>query len=271
MESTGVYWIPLFEELESEGFECLLISSRSLRKVAGQKTDVEDAQWVQTLHSYGLLKGSFRPQGDLVALRTLLRAYRQDGFPVTIVRPSLTYGLSQIPLCVNSWQHPYTVIERMKQGKKIIIPGDGTSLWVFTWNEDFARGFLGLFGRKDAIGEAFQITSDEVLTWNQAYEEVGHALGVKLDVVHIASDLIAKYDDHAIGSLIGDKVNSVVFDNSKIKRFVPDFECKTPWVEGVRRALAWFEADPARQTIDSEANQLWDKIINSYEKAFPEQ
>jgi nucleoside-diphosphate-sugar epimerase len=201
----------------------------------------------------------------------LMQAYRQDGFPVTIVRPSLTYGPSQIPLCVNSWQHPYTVIERMKQGKKIIIPGDGTSLWVFTWNEDFAKGFLGLFGRKEAIGEAFQITSDEVLTWNQAYEEVGHALGVKLDVLHIASDLIAKYDEHALGSLIGDKVNSVVFDNSKIKRFVPDYECKIPWAEGVRRALAWFGADPARQTIDSEANQLWDKIIDSYEKAFPEQ
>ena len=105
----------------------------------------------------------------------LLQAYHQDGFPVTIVRPSLTYGLSQIPLCVSSWQHPYTLVERMKQGKKIIIPGDGTSLWVFTWNEDFARGFLGLFGRQEAVGEAFQITSDEVLTWNQAYEEVGRA------------------------------------------------------------------------------------------------
>lgn len=199
----------------------------------------------------------------------LMQAYRQDGFPVTIVRPSLTYGLSQIPLCVNSWQHPYTVIERMKHGNKIIIPGDGTSLWVFTWNEDFAKGFLGLFGRKEAIGEAFQITSDEVLTWNQAYEEVGHALGVKLNIVHIASDLIAKYDEHALGSLIGDKVNSVVFDNSKIKRFVPDYECKIPWAEGVRRALAWFEADPSRQTIDAEANQLWDTILSAYERAFP--
>ena len=125
----------------------------------------------------------------------LMEAYRQNGFPVTIVRPSLTYGPSQIPLCVNSWQHPYTVIERMKQGKKIIIPGDGTSLWVFTWNADFARGFLGLLGRQEAIGEAFQITSDEVLTWNQAYEEVGHALGVKLNIAHISSDLIAAYDN----------------------------------------------------------------------------
>ena len=199
----------------------------------------------------------------------LMRAYRQDGFPVTIVRPSLTYGPSQIPLCVNSWQHPYTLIERMKQGEKIIIPGDGTSLWVLTWNEDFAVGFLGLFGHQEAIGDAFQITSDEVLTWNQAYEEVGRALRVKLNIVHIASDLIAKYDEHAIGSLIGDKVNSVVFDNSKIKRFVPEFDCKVSWAEGVRKALAWFEADPSRQTIDQQANQLWDTIISAYERAFP--
>ena len=201
--------------------------------------------------------------------KRLMQAYHQDGFPVTIVRPSLTYGLSQLPLCTGSWQHPYTIVERMKQGKKIIIPGDGTSLWVFTWNADFAVGFLGLFGNKDAIGEAFHITSDEVLTWNHAYEEVGRALGVELNVVHIASELIAKYDEHALGSLIGDKVNSVVFDNSKIKRFVPEFDCKVSWVEGVRRSIAWFEADPSRQSIEEEANQLWDRIIAAYEKVYP--
>jgi len=158
--------------------------------------------------------------------KRLMKAYHQDGFPVTIVRPSLTYGPSQLPLCTNSWTHPYTIIERMKQGKKVIIPGDGTSLWVFTWNEDFAKGFLGLFGVGDAIGEAFHITSDEVMTWNQAYLEVGRALGVELEIEHIPSDLIARYDEHALGSLIGDKVNSAVFDNSKIKRFVPDFDCE---------------------------------------------
>ena len=199
----------------------------------------------------------------------LMRAYREDGFPVTIVRPSLTYGPSQLPLCTNSWGYPYTMIDRMKRGEKVVIPGDGTSLWVFTWNADFAVGFLGLFGNEDAIGEAFHITSDEVLTWNQAYEEVGRALGVEPDVVHIASELIAKYDEHAIGSLIGDKVNSAVFDNGKIKRFVPEFDCKVTWAEGVRRTITWFEADPSRQNIDKEANQLWDKIIAAYERAYP--
>ena len=199
----------------------------------------------------------------------LMQAYCQDGFPATIVRPSLTYGPSQLPLCMGSWRHPYTAIERIKRGGKTIIPGDGTSLWVFTWNEDFAKGLLGLLGNKDALGEAFHITSDEVLTWNQAYEEVARALGVELDIVHIPSDLIAMFDEYALGSLIGDKANSAVFDNSKIKRFVPEFDSEVPWTEGVQRSITWFEADPVRQTIDDEANLLWDKIIASYEKAYP--
>lgn len=208
-------------------------------------------------------------QDKIACEELLMKTFREDGFPVTIVRPSLTYGPSQLPLCTNSWLHPYTIIDRMKQGRKVVIPGDGTSLWVFTWNDDFAKGLLGLFGKKDAIGEAFHITSDEVMTWNRAYEEVARILGVKLDIVHIPSDLIAKFDDHAIGSLIGDKVNSAVFDNSKIKYFVPDFDCKVLWSEGVRRTISWFETDPFRKSIDTESNQKWDKIIASYEKAYP--
>jgi nucleoside-diphosphate-sugar epimerase len=199
----------------------------------------------------------------------LMRAYREKGFPVTIVRPSLTYGLSQIPLCVGSWQHPYTVIDRIKRGRKIIVPGDGTSLWVLTWNGDFAKGFLGLLGNPQAIGEAYHITSDEVLTWNEIYHEVGRALGVEPEIVHVPSDLIAAYDPEALGSLTGDKVNSSVFDNSKIKKLVPDFNCTVHWAKGVRRAIAWHEADPARQSIDQPLNETWDRILLEYLKAFP--
>jgi nucleoside-diphosphate-sugar epimerase len=198
----------------------------------------------------------------------LMRAYREDGFPVVIIRPSLTYGVSQIPLIGASWQHPYTVIERMKRGQKVIVPGDGTSLWVLTWNGDFAKGLIGLLGNDQATGHAFHITSDEVLTWNQIFLEAYAALGVAPNMVHIPSDLIARYNEHAIGSLIGDKINSAVFDNRKIKYFVPDYHCDVKWAEGVRRALAWFEADPARQTIDAEMNATWDKIIAAYERAF---
>jgi nucleoside-diphosphate-sugar epimerase len=200
----------------------------------------------------------------------LMQAYRQEGFPVTIVRPSHTYGPSQIPLCYTSWQHPYTLVDRMLRGQPIIIPGDGTSLWTLTWNEDFAKGLVGLLGRSEAIGEAFHITSDEALTWDQITQIAGRAVGVEPRLVHIASDLIAAYDPAAVGSLIGDKSNCAVFDNSKIKRFVPDFRCEVPWTEGVLRSLAWFNADPARQTIDESMNQTWARILSAYSKAFPE-
>ncbi len=201
----------------------------------------------------------------------LMQAQREDGFPAAIIRPSLTYGPSQIPLCVNSWLHPWTAIDRIKRGKKLIVPGDGASLWVMTWHEDFAKGLVGLLGNPQAVGQAFQITSDEVLSWNQIYLEVYKALGVEPNIIHVPSDLIAAYDNHAIGSLIGDKANSVVFDNSKIKRFVPDFNCEVTWAEGLRRALAWHEAHPEFQTVDNRLNALWDKIIASCWQAFPQE
>jgi nucleoside-diphosphate-sugar epimerase len=207
---------------------------------------------------------------DKIACEELLmRAYRERGFPALIIRPSLTYGPSQIPLSLNSWQHPWTAIDRMRRGQKIIVPGDGTSLWTLTWNGDFAKGFVPLLGREQLAGQAFHITSDEVLTWNQIYLEAAHAAGVEPQIVHVSSDLIAAFWPHGVGSLIGDKANSVVLDNGKIKRFVPEFVATVPWAVGVRRALAWFEADPARQTIDYEMNALWDKIIGAYESVLP--
>lgn len=197
----------------------------------------------------------------------LIDEYRRNGFPVTIIRPSHTYGPSQIPFIYGSWLHPWTLIHRMRQGKPVIVPGDGTSLWVLTWNADFAKGLIGLLGNKRAIGEAFHITSDEVLSWDQIYLEVYQAAGADPNVIHIPSDYIARFDEHAVGSLIGDKSNSVVFDNSKIKKFVPEYNCKVKWSEGVRRSLAWFEAHPEFQTIDEEAIQKWDKIIEAYSRA----
>ena len=207
---------------------------------------------------------------DKIACETrLVEEFNKNKFPITIIRPSLTYGPSQIPLSVGSWQHPYTVIDRIRRGKELIVPGDGTSLWVLTWNGDFAVGLMGLLGNPTALGEAFHITSDEVLTWNQIYNELFQALGTETRIIHIPSDLIAAYWPHADGSLIGDKANSAVFDNSKIREFVPNFNCEVTWAEGVRRAIAWHDADPSRQSIDEEANQTWDRIIAAYKKAFP--
>ena len=196
-------------------------------------------------------------------------AYRSENFPITIVRPSLTYGLTQIPLIGASWSHPWTVIDRMKRGLKVIVPGDGTSLWTLTWNADFAKGLMGLLGNKMAIGEVFHITSDEVLSWDQIFLEVYQALGVEPNVVHIPSDLIVAHAPSQLGTLIGDKSYSLVFDNSKIKGFVPDFRCEVNWAEGVRRSIQWFDETPGRQTIDDHMNAIWDNIIAGYEKARP--
>jgi nucleoside-diphosphate-sugar epimerase len=202
---------------------------------------------------------------DKIAIENrLMQAYRERGFPVTIVRPSHTYGPSQIPFAVGSWREPWSNIDRILKGKPVILPGDGTSLWVLTWNADFAKAFQGLLGNPQAIGQAYHITSDEALTWNQITLEVFAALGVEPNLIHIPSDFLALHWPEAVGSLIGDKANSVVFDNSKIKALVPDFVCDVPWSTGVRRAIDWFRADPARQKVDLETDRLWDTIIAAY-------
>jgi nucleoside-diphosphate-sugar epimerase len=200
----------------------------------------------------------------------LMRAYRDEAFPVTIVRPSLTYGETLIPLVLNSWQKSYTAVDRMIRGKKVVVPGDGSSLWVITHNTDFAKGLIGLLGQKQAIGEAFHITSDEVLTWDQIFKTVGAAVGVEPELVHIPSDFIAACLPDKKGTLIGDKAVSVVFDNSKIKKFVPGYRATTTFAEGVQRSLAWFNADPARKQIDIEVNGRLDELIAAYEKGMSE-
>jgi nucleoside-diphosphate-sugar epimerase len=198
----------------------------------------------------------------------LLHAYREKGFPVTIVRPSLTYGVQMIPAAVMSWNHPWTLVDRMRKGKKIIVQGDGTSLWTMTHNSDLAKGFVGLMGNIHAIGNAFHITSDEVLTWDQIVRAIGAAAGVEPALVHVTSELIAAFDPDSVGNLLGDKAQSAVFDNTKIKTFVPGYVATTPFAEGVRRSVQWFEAHPRQQTIDEGFNALSEKIIASQARAF---
>lgn len=195
----------------------------------------------------------------------LMQAYREEGIPITIVRPSLTYGDTQVVLAVNSWLKSYTAVERMRRGKKIIVPGDGTSLWVCTHNSDFAVGLVGLLGHRQATGHAFHITSDEVLTWDQITRLTAEAAGVEAKIIHIPSDFMGACIPDEVGNLTGDKSASVVFDNTKIKRFVPEFGARVRFAEGIRRTIAWFDADPARRAVDHEADALWDKLIVAYE------
>ncbi|TNF39596.1 MAG: SDR family oxidoreductase [Bacteroidetes bacterium] len=192
--------------------------------------------------------------------KMLMDAYKTNNFPATIVRPSHTYDNTLIP---NDWG--YTILDRMIKGKKTIIHGDGTSLWVLTHNSDFATGFVGLFGKEEAIGEAFHITSDELLTWNQIYQMLADELGVPLNAVHIPSDFIAKYNPAHGAGLLGDKSHSVIFDNSKIKKLVPGFQCKIPFSEGVKEIIAWYKNNPAWQVVDEEINKSIDEIISAYE------
>jgi nucleoside-diphosphate-sugar epimerase len=196
----------------------------------------------------------------------LMRAYREDGFPITIVRPSLTYGDTQITLAINSWEKSYTVVDRMRRGKKVIVPGDGSSLWVITHNSDFAKGLVGLLGLPQAVGHAFHITSDEVMSWDQYYRITAEAAGVEARMVHIASDFITACVPDKLGGLTGDKSVSVVFDNSKIKRFVAEYRATVRYFEGVRRTVAWFDADAGRRQIDEAADARWDQLIDAYER-----
>ena len=200
----------------------------------------------------------------------LMQAYREEGFPVTIVRPSLTYGDSQITLAINSWTRSYTIVDRMRHNRKVIVPGDGSSLWVITHNTDFARGLVGLLGREQAIGHAFHITSEEVMTWDQWYRITAEAAGAEPQIVHIPSDFLAACIPDLRGSLTGDKAVSVVFDNSKIKRFVPEYCATVAFTRGIRRTISWFDADPARRLIDEEANSRWDRLIDAWERGTAE-
>jgi len=191
----------------------------------------------------------------------LMRAYRSEGFPITIVRPSHTYD-TIIPSALGG--PAYTLADRLKKGKPIIVQGDGSSLWTLTHSEDFAKGFIGLLGHPRAIGHAFHITSDEVLNWNQIHQTIAHALGVEANIIHIPSDFIVKVSRSFGPGLLGDKAWSTVFDNTKIKTFVPGFQATIPFHEGIRRTLAWFDEDASRKQVDDAANQEIDRIIASY-------
>jgi nucleoside-diphosphate-sugar epimerase len=196
--------------------------------------------------------------------RLLNEAYQRDGFPVTIVRPSHTYDRTMLPFTAR-----YTVVARMRAGKKVVVHGDGTSLWTLTHHTDFAVGFVGLLGNPHAVGETFHITSDEWLTWNQIYEIVARAAGAEPRLVHVPADLIAAFDPEWGAGLLGDKSHSMIFDNSKIRRLVPEFKPRIPFWQGAREIIAWHDADPARQVVDPVADQMQDRIIAAMESIYP--
>ncbi len=192
----------------------------------------------------------------------LMKMYRENGFPVTIIRPSHTYDERSIPLGVHGSNGSYAVVKRMLAGKPVIIHGDGTSLWTLTHNSDFAKAFIGLIGNVHAIGEAVQITSDESVTWNQIYEIIASALNVKLNAVHISSEFLAACSNYdLLGSLIGDKANTVVFDNAKLKKLVPGFHATVRADQGIKNTIDYVLSHPECQKEDPEFDAWCDKVI----------
>ncbi len=198
----------------------------------------------------------------------LMKMYRENGFPVTIVRPSHTYCERSVPLGVHGNNGSWQVIKRMTEGKPVIIHGDGTSLWTMTHNSDFARAFTGLIGNIHAIGEAYHITSDENLTWNQIYKTIAECLGVELKPYYVTSDFLSKTSNYdLLGSLIGDKANSVIFDNSKIKRAVPGFTATVRFDQGIRQTIDYIMKHKECRKEDQEFDEWCDRVIASLENA----
>jgi nucleoside-diphosphate-sugar epimerase len=198
-----------------------------------------------------------------------MEEFTKNKFPATIVRPSHTYN-TVIPITMGGWEE-FTTVDRIKRGLPIIVQGDGTSLWTITHAKDFAKGFLGLLGNEHAVGQAFHITSDDVFSWNQIYQIVAEAIGCEAKIVHIPSDYICNFADKynfpsVRGTLLGDKSYCAVFDNSKIKHYVPAYKATIPFSEGIKQTLQWFESDPSRIKINETTNRFFNELIEKYSK-----
>ncbi len=202
---------------------------------------------------------------DKTACEAVLGAAgRESGFPFTIVRPSHTYDCTLLP-----FHGGFTTVARMRAGKPVVVQGDGTSLWTMTHHRDFAVGLVGLLGNPQAIGQTYHITSDESLSWNQVFSMVAQAAGVQPQLVHVPSDLIARYDPEWGASLLGDKAHSMVFDNSKIRQAVPGFHPLIPFWRGAQEIMAWYDEDPARQAVDEHNDRVQDELIAAMQRAAP--
>jgi nucleoside-diphosphate-sugar epimerase len=218
---------------------------------------------VPVVESTPLRNPFWRYSRDKIACEDLLvAAYRDEGFPATIVRPSHTYDRTMIPM-----DGGWTMLSRVRRGKPIVIHGDGTSLWTLTHHRDFAKGFVPLLGHPRTIGEAYHITGEDVLTWNQIATTLAAAAGCEADIVHVPSDAIAAVDPEWGAGLLGDKAHSMMFDNAKLRGVVPDFVATIPFEQGAREIVSWYDDDPSRQRIDPERDAVIDRLVGAYRPA----
>ncbi|MFC6021567.1 SDR family oxidoreductase [Plantactinospora solaniradicis] len=242
-------------------------SMELFRERTGQYVFISSASAYQTpparlpiVESTPLRNPFWQYSRDKIACEDLLvRAYRDEGFPATIIRPSHTYDRTLVP-----FDGGWTVLDRMRRGREIVVHGDGTSLWTLTHHTDFASGLVPLLGHPAAVGDVFHITSDEVLSWNQIAETLAAAAGVSARIVHVPSDAIAAADPNWGAALLGDKAHSMVFDNSKLRGLVPDYVATVPFARGAREMVDWHDADPARQRIDTRLDAVMDRLVEAY-------
>ena len=238
-----------------------------LRDRMGQYVFISSASVYQTppghlpiLESTPLRNPFWQYSRDKIACENLLvKAYREEGLPMTIVRPSHTYDKTLLP-----FDGGWTVVERMRRGAEVVVHGDGSSLWTLTHQRDFAKAFVGLLGHPAAIGDSFHITSDEWLSWNEIFRIVAHAAGVEAKLVHVPSDAIAAADPDWGAGLLGDKAHSMIFDNSKVRRLVSDFKAVIPFSQGAREILGWYDADPGRQQVDAAMDATMDELVSAH-------
>jgi nucleoside-diphosphate-sugar epimerase len=220
-------------------------------------------QRVPVVESTPLRNPYWQYSRDKIACEELLvAAYRAEGFPATIVRPSHTYDRTTVP-----FDGGWTVLGRLRQGREIVVHGDGTSLWTLTHHTDFARGFVPLLGHPRTVGDTFHITSDDVLTWDQIAGALAAAAGVEARIVHVPSDAIAAADPEWGAGLLGDKAHSMVFDNSKLRGVVPDYVATVPFERGAREILGWYLEDPSRQRVDARLDAVMDRLVDTYRVA----
>jgi nucleoside-diphosphate-sugar epimerase len=227
-------------------------------KRAARLPITEDAPLANPFWEYARLK--------IACEETVRRAHREGTLPATIVRPSYTYGPTWIPSGFGG--QDYTVVDRMRRGRPVVCHGDGTALWVMTHASDFAVAFVGLLGQAGALGEAFHVTSDEVLTWDAIYETIARAAGAEARLVHVPSALIAALVPDKGGSLLGDKAQSTFFDNAKVRRLVPEFQPRVSFAEGMARTIAWFDADPSRRVVSRVANDNIERVLAAWGRAW---
>ena len=226
-------------------------------KVAARLPITEEAPLANPFWEYARLK---------IACEGSVWRAGERGLPVTIVRPSYTYGPTWIPSGFGG--QGYTVVDRMRRGLPVVCHGDGTALWVMTHTSDFAVGLVGLLGHPGALGEAFHVTSDEVLTWDAIYDTIARAAGAEARLVHVPSALIAALVPDKGGSLLGDKAQSTFFDNAKVRRLVPEFQPKVSFAEGIAQSIAWFDADPARRVVSPAAKENIERVLDAWGRAW---